>query len=47
MVDTLIGFLKRLRDVYAFVTQQTEDAQSKDGFDLPSSNLERLPPRRI
>ena len=47
MVDALIGSARDLRDVYAFVTRQPEDAQSKDGFDLPSSNAQGRPPIRI
>jgi hypothetical protein len=45
VIDTMIGFpAKDMKAQYAFITQQTKDAQSKDEFAFPAEYMFKAPP---
>ena len=45
VIDTMIGFpAKDMKAQYAFITQQTKDAESKDEFEFPVEYMFKAPP---
>ena len=45
VIDTMIGFpAKDMKAQYAFITQQTKDAESKDDFEFPVEYMFKAPP---
>jgi hypothetical protein len=45
IIDTMIGFpAKDMKAQYAFITQQTKDAESKDDFEFPVEYMFKAPP---